>query len=325
MNKATLAAIAVAFAVIGFKATAQDDPARSYPNRPVRIVIGYSAGGGNDIITRIVAAKMAEGLGQSVVVENRPGAQSILAAEMVAKAPADGYTLLVGPSGPMTINPATYSKLPYAPLRDFVPLSLIGQFPLILGVSSNLPVRSVKELIEYARANPSRINYASSAGPFQMAAELFNQRTGTAFAHIPYKGSGDSVSATMTGEVTMTLSDPAPIAGPLKAGKVRGLAVTGASRHPNWPDLPTLTEAGIPDMVINIWTGLVAPAGTSPVIVKKLSDEIARVLKLPEVRERLVGLGVDPISTSSEEFGRIIAADIARWTTVARTANIKAD
>jgi tripartite-type tricarboxylate transporter receptor subunit TctC len=299
--------------------------AQPFPAKPIRIIVGYTAGGGNDIIARVVAAKMAEGLGQSVLIENRAGAQSIIAAEYVAKSPPDGYTLLMAPTGPMAINPAIYSKLPYSPVDDFVPISLLGQFPLLLVVGAALPVNSVKELVEYAKARPGDANYASSAAPFQLAAELFNQRMGTKFAHIPFKGSGDSVNAVAAGQVTMTISDAIPIAGPLKGGRIRGLAVTSATRHPTFPEVPTMAEAGIPDMEIRLWTGFVAPAKTPAPVVARLQEEVARVMGLPDVRERMTTLGVDARSTTSEEYARIIAADIARWTAVAKAANIKAD
>jgi len=314
--------IGLALAILaGATALAQD----SYPARPIRIIVGYVAGGGNDIIARVVAGKMAEGLGQQIIIENRPGAQSIIAAEFVAKSAPDGYTVLMGPSGPMTMNPATYSKLPYAPLRDFVPLSMIGSFPLILVTSASSPLKSVKELIDFAKANPGKTNYSSSAAPFQLASELLKLRTGTDFTHIPYKGSNESANAVMAGEVTMTIADPPPLAGPLKGGRLRALAVTSPRRHPSWPDVPTMMEAGIPDIDIVIWTGFLAPAGTPAAIVKRLQDEVARVVRLPEIRERLNGMGVDPVGNTSEEFGRIIAADIAKWTAVAKAANIKAD
>jgi tripartite-type tricarboxylate transporter receptor subunit TctC len=292
------------------------------PAKPIRIIVGYTSKGD---ITRVVAAKMAEGLGQSVLIENRAGAQSIIAAEYVAKSPPDGYTLLMAPTGPMAINPAIYSKLPYSPVDDFVPISLLGQFPLLLVVGAALPVNSVKELVEYAKARPGDANYASSAAPFQLAAELFNQRMGTKFAHIPFKGSGDSVNAVAAGQVTMTISDAIPIAGPLKGGRIRGLAVTSATRHPTFPDVPTMAEAGIPDMEIRLWTGFVAPAKTPAPVVARRQEEVARVMGLPDVRERMTTLGVDARSTTSEEYARIIAADIARWTAVAKAANIKAD
>jgi tripartite-type tricarboxylate transporter receptor subunit TctC len=317
--------LVAAFCAAAPLAQAQDDAIKNFPNKPIRIIVGYSAGGGNDIIARVVAAKMSEGLGQPVLIENKPGAQSIIAAEYVAKIAPDGYTLLMGPSGPMTMNPATYSKLPYSPTKDFIPISIICQFPLILGVASSSPIKSVKDLIAYAKANPDKVNYASSAAPFQMASELFNQSTGTKFAHIPYKGSGDSVTAVIGGQVTMTISDPPPIVGPIKAGTIRPLAVTSAQRHPQLPDVPTLAEEGVLGMEIGIWTGFVAPAGTPMPIVRRLQQEVARVVRSPEISERLNGMSLDPVGNTSEEFARIIAADIARWTAVAKAANIKAD
>src|SRR5688500_2955266 len=186
-----------------------------------------------------MAPELSKGLGQPVVVENKPGAQSIIAAEMVAKASPDGYTLLMGPSGPMTINPATYSRLPYSAQRDFAPISMICAFPLVAVVNPQLPVRSVKELIDYAKANPGKANYASSAGIFRISTEMLKQKTGAQFEMIPYKGSGESVQAVIAGHVTVALVDPAPVAAALKAGTVRGLAVSTAKRHPAWPDLPT--------------------------------------------------------------------------------------
>ena len=297
----------------------------SFPNKPIRIVVGFAAGGGNDIIVRVLAPKMSVGLGQPIVVENKPGAQSIIAAEYVAKSAPDGYTLFMGPSGAMTMNPAIYSRLPYSPLRDFAQISMIGDFPLILVVNSSLPVNSVKDLIDYAKARSGDVNYSASAAPFQLAAELFNQKTGTRFAHIPYKSTADSMGAVMSGQVTMTIMDPPPAIGPLKGGKVKGLAVTSAKRDPAWPDLPTLAEAGGPDIEIRLFTGFHAPAATPPAIVKRLQQEVARVVRLPEIRERLDQMSIVPSGNTPEEFRQIIARDIAKWTAVAKAANIKAD
>jgi tripartite-type tricarboxylate transporter receptor subunit TctC len=298
---------------------------QEYPGKPVHIIVGFAAGGGNDIIVRVLAPKMSEGLGQPIIIENRPGAQNIIAAEYVAKAAPDGYTLLMGPSGAMTMNPAIYSKLPYSPLKDFIPISMIGDFPLLLVVSASLPVKSVKELIDYARANPSAVNYSASAAPFQLAAELFNQKSGTKFAYIPYKSSGDSVAAVMSGQVTLTITDPPPVIGPIKGGKVRALAVTASKRDAAWPEVPTLAEAGGPDVEIRLFTGFHAPAATPRAIVDRLQREVARVVKLPEIRERLDQMSIVPSGNTSEEFRAIIARDIEKWTAVAKAANIKAD
>ena len=307
-------------ALLAGSAAAQD-----YPNKPVRIVVGYSAGGGNDIIVRVMTDQLAKGLGQPVIVENKPGAQSIIAAEFVAKSAPDGYTILMGPSGPMTINPATYSKLPYSPLRDFAPISMIASFPLIVTVNPALNIRSIKELIDYAKANPGKANYASSAGIFQIATEMFKQRTGAPFEMIPYKGSGESVQAVIAGQVTITIVDPPPSAGPIKAGTVRALAVTSPKRHPSWPDLPTMAEAGVPDMEVPVWTAFFAPAKTPPAIVARLQKEVARAVQTAEVRERFAGMGLDPVGGTAEDLGRQVERDIAKWTAVAKAAGIKND
>jgi tripartite-type tricarboxylate transporter receptor subunit TctC len=307
--------------IAAFPVLAQD----AYPSKPIRIVVGYSAGGGNDIIVRVMQPEMQKGLGQPVIVENKPGAQSIIAAELVAKAPADGYTLLMGPSGPMTINPATYSKLPYDPVRDFTPISMICEFPLIVTVDANLPIRSVKDLIEYAKANPGKSNYASSAGIFQITTELFKQKTGTRIEMIPYKSSGESVQAVVAGQVMMTIVDPPPATGPLKAGTLRPLAVTSGKRHPLWPDVPTLTEAGVADMEVPVWTAFFAPAKTPPAVIARLQKEVARVVHTPEVRERFAQMALQPVGSRPEELGRRVTRDIEKWTAVAKAANIKND
>ncbi len=299
--------------------------AQSYPSKPIRLVIGYTPGGGNDLIGRIVAARLQEKLGQPVVVDNKPGAQSIVAAELVAKAAPDGYTLLMAPSGPLTINPAVYAKLPYDPVKDFVPVSLLAEFPLLLAVGAEQPIKSVRELVEYGKANPQLANYASSATPFQLAAELFNQRTGSKFQHIPYRGSGDAVQAVMAGQVLMTVADSGPMAGPIKGGKIRPLALTAAKRNANFPDVPTMAEAGIPEMDISLWTGIVAPAGTPAEIVTLLQKAIADTIALPEVRTALQAIAVEPRSTTSDEYRALIARDAARWKAVATTANIKVE
>ena len=306
-----------------FLALASPAVAQKYPNKPIRLVVGYSPGGGNDLIARIVAAKLQGKLGQPVVVGNKPGAQGIVAAELVAKAAPDGYTLMMAPSGPMTINPAVYAKLPYDPQKDFAPISLLAEFPLLLVVGAEQPVKSVRELVAYGKGKPGLANYASSATPFQLAAELFNQRTASSFQHIPYRGSGDMVQALLSGQVLMAFADSGPVAGPLKAGKLRALAITTERRPPDFADVPTMAEQGVPDMVINLWSGLVAPAGTPPEVVSLLQDAVVETLEMPAVKEAMTAISVDPRATSSKEFADLIARDTARWKDVASKANIK--
>ena len=313
--------LALCAALVSAAALSQE----AYPSKPIRILVGYAAGGGNDIIVRVMQPELQKGLGQTVIVENRPGAQSIIAAELAAKSAPDGYTIFMGPSGPMTINPATYSKLPYDPQRDFTPISMICSFPLIVVVDPKLPIRSIKELIAYAKANPGKSNYASSAGIFQITTEMFKQRTGTAIEMIPYKSSGESIQAVAGGQVMMTITDPAPATGPLKAGTVRGLAVTSGQRHPRWPDLPTMAEAGIADMEVPVWTAFFAPAKTPPAIVARWQKEVARVVQTPEVKERFATMGLEPEGGSSAELGKVVSRDIQKWTAVAKAANIKND
>lgn len=304
---------------------AQSDAARDYPNKIVHVVIPFSAGGGNDIVARVLSAKLTNTLGQSVIVENKPGAQGFIAGQYVAKAAPDGYTVLMGPTGPMAISPAIYSKMPYSTLKDFAPVTMVGSFPLVLVVDPKLPVKSVAELVGYAKSQPGNINYASTAATFQLTSELFNLRTGTKFLHIPYKGSNEMVSAVMSGQVTIAFPDPPPLLGALKSGKVRGLAITGATRHPSFPDLPTMAEAGVPDMVVPIWMGLFLPVATPGAIVQRLRDEVAKALTSPDVREKIEALGVEPSGMQPAEFAKFVANDIERWTAVAKAANIKAD
>ncbi|SNT10109.1 Tripartite-type tricarboxylate transporter, receptor component TctC [Noviherbaspirillum humi] len=319
---ALAASLAIALTAAGLGAAQAQS---GYPDKPIRVIIGYAPGGGTDLIARVLTQRMSEGLKQPIIIENKPGAQSIIAAQFVAKSAPDGYTLFFAPTGPISMNPAIHSKLPYSSTKDFAPIAMIGSFPLILTVAQNSPAKNVKQLVEFAKANPAKANYGASAAPFQLAAELFNQKTGTAFQYIGYKGSNESVNAVASGDITMTLADPPVVVGPAKSGRVRPLAITAASRHPSWPDVPTLVESGVPDMDIALWAGFLAPAGTPQPIIQRLQEEIARVVKLPDVQERLAGLGVDAAASTPEEFSRVISRDIAKWTAVAKTANIKAD
>ena len=307
----------------GSLATAQDDPARNYPSKSIKLVVAYAVGGGTDIMARLAAKELTASLGQTVFVENRPGTLAIAGTAYAAKAPPDGYTLLATPSGPMTMNPIVRAQLPYSPLGDFVTISNMGKLPFILAVNASLPVNSVRELIDYARARPNDVSYAGSGPLFQLGVELFKQKTGTNFLHIPYKSSGDGVTALMSNQVTMVLLDSPPMAGPIKAGRIRALAFANDKRSPSFPDLPTTAEAGLEGMEVYTWVGLVAPAGTPASIVRKLQNELIRLVKLPEIRERFQAMGVEPIGSTAEEFARTIKDEAKRWTAVANAANIK--
>ena len=310
---------------VSVHAFAQADAARGFPERPLRIVVPFGAGGGTDTIARVIAAKTGDSFGQPVIVENRPGAQGIVASEFVRKAAPDGYTILIATSGPMAANVAIRLEPAVSPPARFHSRHDDRNVCPTMVVNSSLPVNSVQELIAYAKARPDKVNYGSSGSLGQLASELFNQQAGTRFQYIPYKSSGDFVAALLSNEVTMALSDTPPISGPIRAGKLRALAITSASRHHAWPDVPTMAEAGLPDFVVEFWNGFFVPVRTPAPIVHKLHAEFSRVIALTDVRERLDGLGVDPSAMPGEEFARVIAADIARWTAVARAANIKAD
>lgn len=299
--------------------------AQGFPDKPIRMVVGYTPGGVTDIAARTISARMSEGLGQSVVVENRGGAAGAVGADFVRRSPPDGYTLLLSPNGPMTVMPAVSSKIPYSAAGDFIAVSMVGSFPLILVVNSSKPIMSVQDLIEYGKKRPEEANYAGSGTMIQLASELFNMRSGSRFVHIPYKGSGDSINALLSNQVTMAMMDAAPATGPLKAGKLRGLAVTSAARLPAWPDIPTMAEAGLKDMVITPWVGLFAPAGTPKAVVTRLQQEVARVVNLPDVRSRLESLGITPAGTTSEDFTKTVAGDLERYSAIAKAANIRVD
>jgi tripartite-type tricarboxylate transporter receptor subunit TctC len=309
----------------GLPVLAQGDSAQTYPTRPIRIVVGFGPGGGNDILARLVSQKLTERLGQAVVVENKPGAGAMIATELVAKAAPDGYTLLLGATGAMTINPAVYQKLSYDTVRDFAPISMIASFPLLMCVYPAAPVKSVAELVAYAKENPAKANYASSSAAFQLATELFKLRTGAPLEHIPYKSSGEMLTAVLGGEVLVALADALPVAGHVKAGTVRVLAITSARRAAEYPDVPTMTEAGVPDLEVTLWSGLFAPAATPPGIVRKLEKELMEIVKLPDLQERLKAMAVDPVGGPGQDLAGRIAAEIPRWAAIAKAANVRLD
>lgn len=301
-------------------AFAQEDPAK-YPTRPIHIIVGFAAGGGNDIIARIFGQKLSESFGQPVIVENKPGGGAIVATEYVAKSPPDGYTLLMSASG-LSINPAVYAKLPYDAVNDFVAVSELGSFPLIMIVAATSSIKSVAELVAYAKANPDKTNYASSSASFQLVTELFKQKTGAPMQVIPYKSANESVLAVISGQVTTTIADAGPVVSQVKSGTARALAVATPKRIEDLPDVPTLKEAGA-DVDAVLWSGIFAPKATPSVIVRKLESELMRIARLPDVIARLKPLGIESVGNSSEEFARILATDTARWGAVAKSANIR--
>ncbi|WP_375457721.1 Bug family tripartite tricarboxylate transporter substrate binding protein [uncultured Enterovirga sp.] len=296
-----------------------------YPTRPVRLVVGFAAGGGNDILARVLGEKLATRLGQPVVVENKPGAGGVLAATSVMREPPDGYTLLVGASGAMSIAPAVYTRMNYETLKNFAPVSLFGTYPLILVVGGETAFRSVAEFIDWTKANASKGNYATSSPSFTLATELFKMKTGADLQRVTYRSSNDAVVSVLGKQTTATLVETLPAMSLVQDGKLRALATTATARLPELPDVPTMAEAGIPGMEVTLWTGLFAPAGTPPAIIAKLEDACRKILTEPDVRERLRSLSTDAVGSSAGEFAARIASDIQAWTAVAKAADVKID
>jgi tripartite-type tricarboxylate transporter receptor subunit TctC len=304
--------------LIAQPAQAQTD----YPNRAIRIVVGFAAGGGNDIFARLVGAKLSELIGQPVIIENKPGAGARLANEYVANQPPDGYTLLVAASGGMSIASAIYPKLSYHPTKSFVPLTMIANFPLILAIPADHPAKTVQDLVAYMKANPDKSNYATSSPAFTIATELFKLKTGAPGQSIPYKGSGESLVSVLSGQTLFTIADGPPAVPMVKGGKVRALAVTGSVRSVELPDVPSMAEVGLPGVNTSLWSGFFAPAGTPAPILKKLEDALRRAIADPDVNGKLKAMAVAPGGGSSEDFRAMIDADIKATSEVVKAANL---
>jgi len=300
--------------------------AQAYPNKPLRLVVPYPPGGPTDVLARIVAAKLPEFLGQQVVLDNKPGASGMIGAEQVARAAPDGYTLLSNASIHV-INPGLFPKAGFDAISDFVPITQLASVPLILVVNNELPVRSVKELIAYAKEHPGKLNFGSSgnAAAPHLAGESFKIATGVSMQHVPYKGSAPALTDLIGGQVQL-MFDSMPSAMPhVKAGKIRPLAVTTAKRAAAVPDLPTIAEAGVPGYDISTWYGVWAPRGTPLEIVDRVYVEIAKVLNLPDTRERYAALGAEPVGSTPDEFAAYCKSELTKWAKIVRESGAKAD
>jgi tripartite-type tricarboxylate transporter receptor subunit TctC len=309
--KTSLAALLLAFSAVG----AAPALAQGYPSKPVRIVVPYPAGGGIDVISRVIGERLGRSLGQPVLVDNKPGAGTLLAAEYVAHAPADGYTLMVTTDSTLTINQHLYAKLPYDPVKDFAPITQLVLLNQLLLANPAVPANNLKELIAYAKANPGKLNYASYGSGSQphLAMETLKAQAGIDIVHVPYKGIPQAVPAALSGEVQLTFSGAASSQAFIKAGKLKALAVGGKTRMPLLPDVPTFTESGFPDVPSNAWFGLFAPAGTPRDIVMKLHAEVTRILKDPEfVQKEIVAKSYDLVASTPEEFAAFLVADSVR-------------
>ena len=299
--------------------------AQNYPSKPIRLIVPFPAGGATDIVARSIAAKLQENWKVPVVVENRTGAAGILGTEIVVKSAADGYTLLMGTNGPHVLNPHLYAVLPYDALKDFAGVTQAVQSPYVLVVNPSVAARSVTELIAFAKANPGTLNYASAGqgtGP-HLAMELFQTMAGIKMTHVPYRGNADAERDLVGGQVQVMFDNLSPALPFIKEGRLRALAIANPARSPIMPDLPTVSEAGVPGYAVTGWNGVFVPAGTPADVIAKLNREIVGILKSPDVSQRLVGLGYDLVAGSPQSFDELVRVEHAMWGKVIRDANIK--
>jgi tripartite-type tricarboxylate transporter receptor subunit TctC len=301
--------------------------AQTYPAKPVTFIVPFSPGGGTDISARTVAAKLTAKWGYAVLVENRAGAAGILGADAVAKARPDGYTLLIANLGTQSINPSLYPKLPYNPDAAFAPISLICELPFVLMASPSFVPNTVKELVAYARANPEKVTFASSGqgGSPHLTAEIFQLATGTRMTHVPYKGGGPAMTDLMAGHVNLLFASVLEGSGHIKAGKLKGLAVSHARRSPALPDVPTLAEAGVKGAESGSWIALLAPAGTPAAIIEKVAADVKEVVAAPDTRDKLIAQGAVPQASTPAELQGLIDADLSRYGRIIREKGLKAE
>ena len=314
-----------AFLALAAAAAAPGALGQAYPAKPVRVVIAFAPGGGADIVGRLISQQLTERLGQTFVVENRVGAGGMIGTELVARAPADGYTLLFGQQGPNAINPSLYAKVPYDAVKDFAPITQATVYPYVIAMHPSIPLNSFREMVEAARAKPGSLSYGTAGlgSSAQLAGELLQRQAGIRLNHIPYKGAGPALADAVAGQVSMVFGDAASTAAQVRAQKLRGLAVTGGTRLPLLPDVPTVAEAGLPGYEATAWHGWLAPAGTPAPIVNRLQSEVAAILKLPELRERLARDGIEAVGSTPEQFAAHIRHEIDKWGKVVRDAGIK--
>jgi len=317
----------LALLALGLAAGQPARAADAWPSQPVRWVVPYPAGGGTDVVARTLGQAITPALGQQVVIDNRPGAATIVGADAVAHARPDGYTLLTADTATLAANPALYRKLPYDAGKDFVHVGLVARFPLILVAAPNFPARTLKEAVEYAQQNPGKVNFASpgAGSPHHLAMELFMDQTRTKMTHVPYKGAAPAVQDLLAGQVDLMFLDLAAGQQNIIAGKVRALGAATPRRLAALPAVPTVAEAGVPGFEAYAWQGVVAPAGTPRPVVARLNAELARALKSPEVQKRFEGIGVEPVSGTPEEFAQYARAESERWGKLIKAKGITVD
>lgn len=319
--------ILACLAIVGALCASPAAIAQAYPTKPLKLVVPYPPGGSTDQLARAVADRLGQALGQPVIVENKPGANTIIGAETVAKAPPDGYTMFVGSSASLAVNPLLYEKLPYDPKRDFAGVSLLAASPLVMVVHPSLPAKTVKEFVELAKSKPGSLNFASvgNGNPLHLAGELFKSMTGVEMTHVPYNGSAPALTALLGGQVQVMYDVVLSSQPHIKAGKLRAVALTGAKRVPILPDVPTVAESGYPGYESGIWFALVVPKATSAAIVQRLNAEVNRILRQPEMKARFDDLALELIPSTPEEVGNFTDREQAKWSKMVKDLNIKLD
>jgi len=322
LNESRLAALA-ACTVVAVLSVALPEARAQYPSKPIRVISPFAPGGGNDVISRTVAARLTESLKQQVIVDNRGGANGIVGTEAAARAAPDGYTLVLIPSN-HSVNASLFRKLPYDPIKDFTFISLVGSSPLVLVMHPTVPVKTVKEFIAFAKARPGQLTYSSAGigSSGHLAGALFDTLTGTKMVHVPYKGNAPALTDLLGGQVSLTFATTASVVNYVRSGRLRALATTGARRSPSFADLPTVAET-VPGYEAGLWYAFAGPAGIPPDIVQRLNTEIVAALKSPDVREKLTNVGVEPQPTTPDALARLVVTDVKRWAKVIERTGIE--
>jgi tripartite-type tricarboxylate transporter receptor subunit TctC len=319
-----LAALAAAARALAPQFAAAD----GYPEKPIRFVVPYAAGGTTDLLSRAIAQRLAEALGQAVVPDNRPGAGGNLGADIVAKSPPDGYTLLMAPVSPMAINVTLYgNKMSFNPEKDFAPVTLVAKVPLVLVVHPSVPVKNLPELIALAKAKPGRLNYGSAGNGSSnhLVGEMLKTAAGIDLVHIPYRGGGPGMMALVAGQIDLLVGQVPTVQAMVNAGRLRAIAVSGATRSPALPEVPTMSESGLPGFDATAWYSIVVPTGTPKPIISRLHAELVKILKSPDIRERLVSEGADVETSTPEELAAFVRSEIAKWSKAVRDSGTKLD
>jgi tripartite-type tricarboxylate transporter receptor subunit TctC len=319
MKRYAFCVLSLFFAVFSSNLHAQP----GYPDKPVKLVVGFAPGGGNDILARLMAERLQETLGQPFLVENRAGASGMIAINAVKRSPADGYTLLVGPSSGMAVNPFLFTNIQYDPVKDFAPISLVGDFPMVVTVNPASKAQTLKQFLDIARKSQQPLHVGSGATSFQLAAAVFASKAGFAVENVSYRGNGMVVTALLANEVEFALVDAAAVLPQIRAGKLRALGVTGGKRFLQLPDVPTVAEAGVSGFAMSFWSGLFAPAGTPAAVVDKLQDAVAQAVRRPDMRQRLLELGIEPVGSSVAELANALSRDLVLYKNAATLANLK--